>query len=322
MEALYPLTDPRYDVPTNGRPAGAIAKLPPLEGASRVAWHGAAGGRTRTGRQQRVDRRRGSHDGRKSRARERSAPRHRHPRHLVGRRSERAGIAHRRRGARRHAGRDARAQRARRVGRDGGRNRGDARGQGTPVGCGHGSGKWAVGSPRSSPRTDRRAFRRRRRRRRDADGARRRDPRRRAERLRVSDGLAHAPQSGVAARAVRENDARAQCGRRRRGDARSAGARAQRARRRRRGARDLSLRRPSSARTVVGPLGARRRYAGARVSAVRERAARRSVALGARRHQQQPLRRNRFAASRAVVAAAVSRVRDRTRAGRSRRCAR
>ncbi|MEA2786340.1 MAG: penicillin amidase [Candidatus Eremiobacteraeota bacterium] len=41
MEALYPLTDPRYDVPTNGRPAGAIAKLPPLEGASRVAWQGA-----------------------------------------------------------------------------------------------------------------------------------------------------------------------------------------------------------------------------------------------------------------------------------------
>jgi penicillin G amidase len=33
MEALYPLTDPKYDVPTNGRPAGAIAKLPPLHGA-------------------------------------------------------------------------------------------------------------------------------------------------------------------------------------------------------------------------------------------------------------------------------------------------
>jgi len=33
LEALYPLTDPRYDVPTNGRPAGAIAKLPPLHGA-------------------------------------------------------------------------------------------------------------------------------------------------------------------------------------------------------------------------------------------------------------------------------------------------
>jgi penicillin amidase len=33
MEALYPLTDPRYDVPTNGRPAGAIAKLPALRGA-------------------------------------------------------------------------------------------------------------------------------------------------------------------------------------------------------------------------------------------------------------------------------------------------
>jgi penicillin amidase len=33
MEALYPLTDPKYDVPTNGRPVGAIAKLPPLHGA-------------------------------------------------------------------------------------------------------------------------------------------------------------------------------------------------------------------------------------------------------------------------------------------------
>ena len=33
MEALYPLTDPKYDVPTNGRPAGVIAKLPPLRGA-------------------------------------------------------------------------------------------------------------------------------------------------------------------------------------------------------------------------------------------------------------------------------------------------
>jgi penicillin amidase len=40
MEALYPLTDPKYDVPTNGRPAGAIAKLPPLHGpnAGSVAW--------------------------------------------------------------------------------------------------------------------------------------------------------------------------------------------------------------------------------------------------------------------------------------------
>ncbi|MDQ6941624.1 MAG: penicillin acylase family protein [Candidatus Eremiobacteraeota bacterium] len=38
LEALYPLTDPRYDVPTNGRPAGAIAKLPAL-GAFRQA-HG------------------------------------------------------------------------------------------------------------------------------------------------------------------------------------------------------------------------------------------------------------------------------------------
>ena len=28
MEALYPLTDPKYDVPTNGRPPGEIAKLP------------------------------------------------------------------------------------------------------------------------------------------------------------------------------------------------------------------------------------------------------------------------------------------------------
>jgi penicillin amidase len=29
-DALYPLTDPEYDVPTNGRPPGPIAKLPPL----------------------------------------------------------------------------------------------------------------------------------------------------------------------------------------------------------------------------------------------------------------------------------------------------
>ncbi len=36
MEALYPLTDPKYDVPTNGRPAGAIAKLPALHGT--LAW--------------------------------------------------------------------------------------------------------------------------------------------------------------------------------------------------------------------------------------------------------------------------------------------
>jgi penicillin amidase len=32
MEALYPLTDPKYDVPTNGRPAGPIARLPALRG--------------------------------------------------------------------------------------------------------------------------------------------------------------------------------------------------------------------------------------------------------------------------------------------------
>ena len=39
MEALYPLTDPKYDVPTNGRPAGAIAKLPPLHGAmAQASW--------------------------------------------------------------------------------------------------------------------------------------------------------------------------------------------------------------------------------------------------------------------------------------------
>ena len=31
-DAFYPLTDPKYDVPTNGRPAGAIAKLPALRG--------------------------------------------------------------------------------------------------------------------------------------------------------------------------------------------------------------------------------------------------------------------------------------------------
>ena len=36
MEALYPLTDPKYDVPTNGRPVGAIAKLPDLRG--HVGW--------------------------------------------------------------------------------------------------------------------------------------------------------------------------------------------------------------------------------------------------------------------------------------------
>ena len=47
MEALYPLTDPKYDVPTNGRPAGAIAKLPPLGGAmAHASWrtrrHGAS----------------------------------------------------------------------------------------------------------------------------------------------------------------------------------------------------------------------------------------------------------------------------------------
>ncbi len=33
-EALYPLTDPKYDVPTNGRPPGPIAALPALHGAS------------------------------------------------------------------------------------------------------------------------------------------------------------------------------------------------------------------------------------------------------------------------------------------------
>ena len=33
-DALYPLTDPRYDVPTNGRPPGPIALLPALRGAS------------------------------------------------------------------------------------------------------------------------------------------------------------------------------------------------------------------------------------------------------------------------------------------------
>ena len=31
-DALYPVTDPNYDVPTNGRPPGPIAKLPPLGG--------------------------------------------------------------------------------------------------------------------------------------------------------------------------------------------------------------------------------------------------------------------------------------------------
>ena len=33
IEALYPITDPKYDVPTNGDTSGAIAKLPPLGGA-------------------------------------------------------------------------------------------------------------------------------------------------------------------------------------------------------------------------------------------------------------------------------------------------
>lgn len=33
-DALYPLTDPKYDVPTNGRPPGPIAALPPLKGAA------------------------------------------------------------------------------------------------------------------------------------------------------------------------------------------------------------------------------------------------------------------------------------------------
>ena len=37
IEAFYPLSDPRYDVPTNGRPAGEIAKLPALQGAADVA---------------------------------------------------------------------------------------------------------------------------------------------------------------------------------------------------------------------------------------------------------------------------------------------
>ena len=38
-DALYPLTDPKYDVPTNGRPPGPIANLPPLPGvrAAQVA---------------------------------------------------------------------------------------------------------------------------------------------------------------------------------------------------------------------------------------------------------------------------------------------
>jgi penicillin amidase len=36
-EAFYPLTDPRYDVPTNGRPAGPIAALPALPGAQPAA---------------------------------------------------------------------------------------------------------------------------------------------------------------------------------------------------------------------------------------------------------------------------------------------
>src|SRR5665213_834440 len=31
INAFYPLTDPKYDVPTNGRPPGPIAKLPPLK---------------------------------------------------------------------------------------------------------------------------------------------------------------------------------------------------------------------------------------------------------------------------------------------------
>ncbi|MEA2689196.1 MAG: penicillin amidase, partial [Candidatus Eremiobacteraeota bacterium] len=34
-DALYPLTDPKYDVPTNGRPPGPIANLPALPHASR-----------------------------------------------------------------------------------------------------------------------------------------------------------------------------------------------------------------------------------------------------------------------------------------------
>ena len=33
-DALYPLTDPKYDVPTNGKPSGAIARLPALPGAT------------------------------------------------------------------------------------------------------------------------------------------------------------------------------------------------------------------------------------------------------------------------------------------------
>jgi penicillin amidase len=32
IDALYPLTDPKYDVPTNNRPPGPIATLPPLRG--------------------------------------------------------------------------------------------------------------------------------------------------------------------------------------------------------------------------------------------------------------------------------------------------
>ena len=35
-DALYPLTDPKYDVPTNGRPPGVIANLPALSGARPV----------------------------------------------------------------------------------------------------------------------------------------------------------------------------------------------------------------------------------------------------------------------------------------------
>ena len=33
IEAFYPLSDPKYDVPTDGAPSGAMAKLPPLSGA-------------------------------------------------------------------------------------------------------------------------------------------------------------------------------------------------------------------------------------------------------------------------------------------------
>src|SRR5947209_1450636 len=36
VEAFYPLTDPRYDVPTNGRPPGPIAQLPALPGVRKA----------------------------------------------------------------------------------------------------------------------------------------------------------------------------------------------------------------------------------------------------------------------------------------------